>query len=248
MKQWKQWETLFSWVPKSLQLVTAAMKLSLAPWEESYDKLRQYIKKQRHYFANKGPSSQGYHFSSSHVWMWELDGEESWVLKNWCFWTVAFQKTLESPSDYKVIQPVHPIGDQSWVFIGRTAAEAETPKLWPPNMKNWLIWKDPDSGKDWKQEKVRTEDEIVGCHYWLNRHECEQALCVVVGVGSLVCCSLWVTKSRTWLSDWDELNWPEMNFRPLDSSVHSMLQVRIVMWVAIFFLQGIFLISKLLLF
>ena len=109
------------------------------------------------------PRSQGYGFSSGHVWMWELDCEESWVLKNWCFWTVVLEKTLESPLDCKEIQPVHPKGDQSWVFIGRTDAEAETPLLWPPDAKSWLIGKDPDPGEDWGQEeKGTTEDEMAG--------------------------------------------------------------------------------------
>ena len=106
------------------------------------------ILKKRHYFAYKGPSSQGYGFSSGHVWMWELDCEESWAPKNWCFWTVVLEKTLESPLDCKEIQPAHPKGDQSWVFVGKTDAEAETPILWPSDVKNWLIWKDPDAGKD----------------------------------------------------------------------------------------------------
>ena len=116
----------------------------LTPWKESYDQPRQHIKKQRHYFVNKGSSSQGYGFSSSHRWMWELDYKESWVLKNWCFWTVVLEKTLESPLDCKEIQLVHPKGDQSWVFIGRTDAEAETPILWAPDATSWLMWKDPD--------------------------------------------------------------------------------------------------------
>ena len=106
-RQWKQCQTLFFWAPKSLQMVIAAIKLKDTPWKESYDQPRQHIKKQRHYFANKVSSSQGYGFSSSHVWMWELDGEENWVLKNWCFWTVVLEKTLESPLDFKEIQPVH---------------------------------------------------------------------------------------------------------------------------------------------
>ena len=110
---------------------------------------RQLIKKQKHYLANKGPSSQGYGFSSSHVWMWELDYKESWAPKNWCFWTVVLEKTLERPLDCKGIQPVHPKRDQSWVFIGRTDVEAETPIPLPPEVKSWLIWKDPDAGKDW---------------------------------------------------------------------------------------------------
>ena len=142
----------------------------LAPWKKSYDKAKQHIK-QRHYFANKGPSSQGYGFSSSHVWMWELGYKESWALTNWCFWTVVLEKTLESPLDCKDIQPVHPKGNQSWVFIGRTDVEMETPILWPPDAKNWLIWKDPDAGKDWGQEeKGMTEDEIAGWHHRLNGH------------------------------------------------------------------------------
>ena len=110
--------------------------------------LKQHIKKQRHYFVNKELSNQGYGFSSSHVWMWELDCEESWSPRNWCFWTVVLEKTLESPLDCKEIQPVHPKGDLSWVFIGRTDVEAETPILWSPDVKSWLIWKDPDAGKD----------------------------------------------------------------------------------------------------
>ena len=158
-KQWKQWQTLFSWAPKSLQMVTAAMKLKDAcPLEESYDKSRQHIKKQRHYFADKGLSSQSYGFSSGHVWMWQLDHEESWTLKNWCFWTVVMEKTLESPLNCKEIQPVNPKGNQPWVFIGRTDAETEAPVLWPPAEKSSLIWKDPDAGKDWRQEEKGMPD------------------------------------------------------------------------------------------
>ena len=127
----------------------------LTPWKERYDQPRQHIKNQRRYFANKGPSSQGYGLSSGHVWMWELDYKESWVLKNWCFWTVVLEKTLESPLDCKEIQPVHPKGNQSWVFTGRTDVEAETTIFWPPDEKSWLIAKDPDVGKDWRQERGR---------------------------------------------------------------------------------------------
>ena len=148
-KQWKQWQTLFVGVPKSLQMETAAM--NFPPWKDSYDQPRQHIIKQRHYFANKGLSRQGYGFSSGHVWIWELDYKESWVPKNWCFITVVLAKTLESPLDCKKIQPVHLKGDQSWVFIGRTDAEAETPILWPPDAKGWLIGKDPDAGRDWRR-------------------------------------------------------------------------------------------------
>ena len=114
---------------------------------------------------------QGYGFSSSHVWMWELDYKESWASKNWCFWTVVLEKTLESPLDSKEIQPVYPKGNQRWIFIGRTDAEAETPIRWLPDVKNWLLGKDPDAGKDWRQEeKGMTEDEMVGWHHWLG-HE-----------------------------------------------------------------------------
>ena len=142
-KQWKQWQTLFSWGPKSPQKVTAAMKLkTLAPWKKSYDKSSQSIKKKKLHYADKGPYSQRYGLSSSHIRMWELDHKEDWVPKNWCFWTVVLEKTLESPLDFKEIQPVHPKGNQSWVFIGRTNAEAEAPILCPPDAKSWLTGKD----------------------------------------------------------------------------------------------------------
>ena len=136
--------------------------------------LDRILKKQRYYFPNEGPSGQGYGFSSGHVWMWELDCEESWAPKNWCFWTVVLEKTLKSPLDCKEIQPVHPEGDQSWVFIGLTDAEAETLIHWPPDAKNWLIRKDPGTVKDWRQEKKgMSEDEMVGWHHWLNGTEFE---------------------------------------------------------------------------
>ena len=136
--------------------------------------LDSIFKKQRHYFANKGPSSQGYGFFSGHVWIWELDCEESWALKNWCFWIVVVETTLESPMDCKEIQPVHSKGDQSWVFFGKSDAKAETPVLWPPHVKSWLIGKDSDAGRDWGQEeKGTTEDEMAGWHHVLNRHEFE---------------------------------------------------------------------------
>ena len=147
-KQGKQWLTLFFWAPKSLQMVIAAMKLKDAySLQWNYDQTRQNIKKQTHYLVNKGPSSQGYGFSSSHVWMRELDYIESWVQKNWCFWTVVLENILKSPLDCKEIQPIHPKGDQSWVFIGRSNVEAKTPILWSPYSKSWLIWKDPDDAK-----------------------------------------------------------------------------------------------------
>ena len=125
---------------------------TLAPRKKSYDQPRQHIKKKKHYFANKGPSSQGYVFSSNHVWMWGLDYKESWALKNWWFWIVVLEKTHEGPLDSKEIQPVHPQGNQSWTFTGRTDAEVETPILWPPDVKSWLTGKDSDYGKDWRWE------------------------------------------------------------------------------------------------
>ena len=172
-KQWKQWQTLFfGGALESLQMVTAAMKLkdacssgrkamtNLASILQSRDIADKYLLS---YLAKKGPSSQGYDFSSSHVWMWGLDYKESWVPKNWCFWTVVLEKTLESPLDCKETQPVHPKGNQSWIFFGRTDAEAETAIVWPPDTKNWLTGKDPAAGKDWRwEEKGMTEDEMVG--------------------------------------------------------------------------------------
>ena len=153
-KQWKQWLTLF-WGLKDhcrwwLQPWNWKM---LTPWKESYDHLRQYIKKQRHYFVKKGPSCQGYGFSSGHVWMWELDYKESWAQKNWYFWTMVLKKTLESPWDCKEIQPVHPKGDQSWVFIGRTDAEAETPIL------GHLMWRNDSLKKTLMLGKIEGEGE-----------------------------------------------------------------------------------------
>ena len=162
----------------------------LAPWKKSYVQPRQHIKKQTHYFTNKGPSSQSYGFSSSHVWMWELDYKESWAPKYWCFWTVVLEKTLESPLDCKEIQPVHPKGNQSRIFIGRTDAEAETPILCTPDVKNWLIGKDSDTGRDWGQEEKQVaEDEMVRQHHWFNGYEFEQTLGDSGGQGSLACCN-----------------------------------------------------------
>ena len=135
--------------------------------------------------------------------MWELNYKENWVLKNWCFWTVMLEKTLESPLDCKDIKSVHTKRNPSWIFIGRTDAEAEAPVLWPPDAKNWLIGKDPDARKDWRQEeKGMTEDRMVWWHHQLNGHEFEQALGVGDGQGSLVCCSPQAAKSLTQLSEW----------------------------------------------
>ena len=131
---------------------------SLAPSKKSYDQPRQNIKKQRCQFADKGPYCQSYGFSSSHVWMGEVDYKESWAPKYWCFWTVVLEKTLESPLDSKEIKPVNSKGNQFWIFIGKTDAEAESPVFWPPDVKNWLIGKDPDAGKDWRQDKKGTTE------------------------------------------------------------------------------------------
>ena len=158
-------------------------------------------------FAKKGPSSQGYGFSIIHAWMWELDYKESWALKNWCFWNVVLEKTLESPLDCKEIHPVHPKGDQSWVFIGRTDVEAETPILWPPDVKSWLIGKYADVGKGWGQEeKGTTEDEMVGWHHRHNR--CGFGWTPGVGDGQrgLACCSWWGRKESDMT---EQLNWTE---------------------------------------
>ena len=164
------------------------------------------ILKNRETFANKGLSSQKHGFSSSHVWMWELDHKECWGLKNRCFWTVVL-KTLESPSDCKEIKPVNPKGNKSWIFIGRTDYEAEVPILWLPDVKNWLIGKDPAAGEGWKQEeKGTTEDGMVGWHHWLNGHEFEQTLGIDDGQGSLACCSPWGHKESD-MTKW--LNWTE---------------------------------------
>ena len=184
---------------------------TLTPWKKSYDQPRQHIKKQRHYFVNKGPSSQSFGLSKVYVWMWELNYEESWALKNWCFWTVVLDKTLESPLDCKEIQPVHPKG----IFIGRTDAEAETIILWPADAKNWLIWKDPVAGKDWRwEEKGMTEDEMVGWHHWLNGHEFEYTPGVGDWQGGLACCGSWGHRVG---HDWaTKLNWgiTIQNFSP----------------------------------
>ena len=175
----------------------------LSPWKKSNDKPRQCIKKQRHYFAYKGPYSQSYGFSSSHVWMWELDNKKGWALKNLCLWTLELGKTLETPLDRKEIKPVNPKGNQHRIFIRRTNAETEAPIFWPSDVKSWLIGKDPDAERDWKQEETgSTEDEIVGWHHWLNGHEFEQTPGDSKGQEAWRAAVYGVAKSQTWLSDW----------------------------------------------
>ena len=190
---------------------------TLAPWEKSYDQPREHSKKHRHYFADKGPSSKSYGFSSSHVCMWELDCKESWMLKNWCFWTVVLEKTLKSPLDCKEIQAVHPKGNESWIFIERTDAEAEATILWPPDAKNWFIGRDPDAGKDWRQEMGTTEDEMVEWLHWLDGCAFQQALGVGDGQGSLVCYSPWGCEEQDMTA---RLNWTEkMNSNMIPKAV-----------------------------
>ena len=150
-KKWKQWKTLFYWSPKSLQMVTTALRLEEAcSLEEKLWQIYQHIKNQRQHFANRGLYSQSYGFSSSHVQMWEVDHKECWVLKNWCYQIVVLEKTLENYLYCKKIKLVNLKGNQSWIFIGKTDAEAETPIFWPPDAKSWLIGVDPDAEKDWR--------------------------------------------------------------------------------------------------
>ena len=173
----------------------------LTSLQESYDKPGQCIKRQRHHFTDKHLYSQSYGLSSSYVGMWELDRKEGRAPKNWCFWTVGPEKILESPLHCKEIKPVNPKGNQPWILIGRTDAEAEAPILWPPDVKSWLTVKDLDAGKDWGQEeKGAIEDEMVGWYHGLNGHEFEQTPGDHEGWGGLACCSPWGCKESemTW--------------------------------------------------
>ena len=188
-------EILFWGALKSLQMVTTAMneKTSLLFGRKAMTNLENILK-QRHYCADKCPYSQSCGFSSSHIWMWELDHKENWTPKNWCFWTVVLENTFESPSDCKEIKPVNPKGNQPWIFIGRTDAEAVAPILWPPDANSQLIEKDPVTGKDRRQKKEVEEDEVVRWHNRLNGHEFEPTLGYSERQGSPAYCSSWSHK------------------------------------------------------
>ena len=188
-KKWKQWQILFSWAPESLWTVTVSMKVRDAPWKKSHDKPRQRIKKQGHYLAYKGLSSQSYGFSRSHVWMWELEG---WVPKDWCFQTVVLEKTRESPVDRKEIKAVNPKGNEPWISIGGTDGEAEAPVLWPRDAKSQLIGKDLMLGKiEGRKRRGRQRMRRLYGITWIHRHEFEQTPGDSEGKESLACCSSW---------------------------------------------------------
>ena len=223
-QQWKEWQTLFWGAPKSLKIVTAAMKLNDTYSLEGKDQLRQHLKSRDITLPKKVCLVKAMFCSSGHVWMWELEYKESLAVKNWCFWTVMSEKTLESPLDCKEIQPVHPQGNQSWMFIGRTDAKAETPILWPPDVKNWLIGEDPDAVRDWGQ-KGTTEDEMVGCVINSMDMSLSKLRDLGDGQGSLACCSPWGHKELD-LTEW--LNWTEESLRKRCSGARG--QIDLLYW------------------
>ena len=206
-KQWKQCQTIFGG-----SKITAdddcshEIKICLLLGRKIITNLDSILESIHITLLTKVHTVQSYDFSSSHVWVWELDHKESWALKNWCFWTVKLKKTLEGPLDCKEIKPVHPKGNQSWIFIGRTDAEAEAPVPWPLDVKTWLIGKDPNAGKDWRrEEKGTTEDAMVGWHHQLGGYESEKLRELVIEKpGMLQSMGL---QSQTQLSDWTEMNW-----------------------------------------
>ena len=201
-KQWKQWQSLFFWAPKSPQMVIAAMKLKdvYSLEEKLWPSLDSILKSRDITLLAKVRLVKAMIFSSSHVWMWELDSKEGWTPENWCFWAMVLVKTLESPLDCKEIKPVNPKKNQPWIFIGRNEAEAVI--LWPPDEKSQLIGKDPGAGKDWRQEvKGVTEDEMAGWHHRLDGHEFEQTPRDSEGQRSLACCTPWDHKKSD-MAEW----------------------------------------------